>query len=79
LRRLVAIDFDHGLRQIVFQIGIDEHEQAALLYLGQKFLGYIVEPRGVVRGGDGELNRQAEGAGQRGRLEDGNFLAGYGG
>jgi hypothetical protein len=31
LRRLVAVDFDDRLRQIVFEVGIEEHEHAALV------------------------------------------------
>ena len=76
LRRLVAIDFDHRLRRVDLQVGVDEHEHAAFYDRIEKGARHVIEPRCGFGGLDGELYRQAKCAGQGGLLKNGKPLSG---
>ena len=66
---LVAIDRHVGLRIIELQVAIEEDEHPALHCLLQELLGDVVQTRERIGGDDHELDRQAEAAGKRRRLE----------
>ena len=54
---LLAVDLDHRLRQVVFQVGIEEHEPAALVRLVQKGARDLVQSQRGLGGLDHELHR----------------------
>ena len=60
LRGLVAVDLDHGLRQVESQVGIEEDEHAALGGRGEEFVRNLVEACRRLGRGDRELDGQAE-------------------